>query len=227
MTDAAATLPLNGAALVADLTGALWWPDAALLAFADLHLEKGSSYAPRGTLLPPYDTRTTLQRMADAIARYRPRTVICLGDSFHDDGAAARLDDGDALVLRRLVDGRDWLWIAGNHDPKPPAGLGGRSVAEYAAGPLRFRHEAVFMTAPGEVSGHFHPKASVSHRGRRVTGRCFASDGRRLVLPAFGAYAGGLSVRDPALAALFPDGFAVWLLGRSSVHMFPAARLSG
>jgi DNA ligase-associated metallophosphoesterase len=222
----AATLPLNGAALIADLTGALWWPEAALLAFADLHLEKGSSYAPRGTLLPPYDTRTTVKRMADAVGRYKPRTVVCLGDSFHDDGAAARLDDADAAALQRLISGRDWLWVAGNHDPAPPAGLGGRSVAEFAAGPLRFRHEAVFMTAPGEVSGHFHPKASVSHRGRRVTGRCFASDGRRLVLPAFGAYAGGLSVTDPALAGLFPDGFAVWMLGRSRVHRLPASRLA-
>lgn len=221
-----ATLSLNGADLVADLSGALWWPELALLAFADLHLEKGSSYAPRGTLLPPYDTRTTLARMADAVGHYNPRTVVCLGDSFHDGGAAQRLDGHDAATLARLVDGRDWLWIAGNHDPQPPAGLGGRSVEEFAAGPLCFRHEAVFMTAPGEVSGHFHPKASVSHRGRRVTGRCFASDGRRLVLPAFGAYAGGLSVTDPTLAALFPDGFAVWLLGRRSVHMFPAARLS-
>jgi uncharacterized protein len=221
-----ATLCLNGADLVADLSGALWWPEAALLAFADLHLEKGSSYAPRGTLLPPYDTRTTLGRMAEAVGRYQPRTVVCLGDSFHDDSAAARIDGRDAAALARLVDGRDWLWIAGNHDPKPPAGLGGRSVAEFDAGPLRFRHEAVFMTAPGEVSGHFHPKASVSHRGRRVTGRCFASDGRRLVLPAFGAYAGGLSVTDPALTSLFPDGFAVWMLGRSRVHMLPADRLT-
>jgi DNA ligase-associated metallophosphoesterase len=197
-----------------------------LLAFADLHLEKGSSYAPRGTLLPPYDTRTTVKRMADAVGRYRPRIVVCLGDSFHDAGAAARLDDADAAALACLVDGRDWLWIAGNHDPAPPQGLGGRSVAEFVAGPLRFRHEAVFMTAPGEVSGHFHPKAAVSHRGRRVTGRCFASDGRRLVLPAFGAYAGGLSVTDPVLAGLFPDGFAVWMLGRNRVHRLPAARLS-
>jgi DNA ligase-associated metallophosphoesterase len=223
---AEATLPLNGADLIADLTGALWWPEAALLAFADLHLEKGSSYAPRGTLLPPYDTRTTVKRMADAVGRYTPRTVVCLGDSFHDDGAAARLDDVDAAALQRLIGGRDWLWVAGNHDPAPPAGLGGRSVAEFSAGPLRFRHEAVSMTAPGEVSGHFHPKASVSHRGRRVTGRCFASDGRRLVLPAFGAYAGGLSVTDPALAGLFPDGFAVWMLGRSRVHRLPASRLA-
>ncbi|HEX7006733.1 MAG TPA: ligase-associated DNA damage response endonuclease PdeM [Alphaproteobacteria bacterium] len=221
-----ATLRVNGAELVADLSGALWWPEAALLAFADLHLEKGSSYAPRGALLPPYDTRTTLARMADAIARFRPRTVACLGDSFHDGDAASRLDAADAAALARLVDGRDWLWVAGNHDPKPPAGLGGRSVEELAVGPLRFRHEAVFMTAPGEVSGHFHPKASVSHRGRRVTGRCFASDGRRLVLPAFGAYAGGLSVTDPALAGLFPDGFVVWMLGRSRVHRLPAERLS-
>jgi hypothetical protein len=225
MTGSAA-LRLNGADLVADLSGALWWPEAALLAFADLHLEKGSSYAPRGTLLPPYDTRTTLARMAEAVARFGPRTVVCLGDSFHDGGAAARLDGTDAAALRRLVDGRDWLWIAGNHDPAPPAGLGGRPVEEFAAGPLRFRHEAVFMTAPGEVSGHFHPKAAVSHRGRRITGRCFASDGRRLVLPAFGAYAGGLSVTDPAVASLFPDGFAVWLLGRSRVHVLPAERLS-
>src|SRR5688572_24584071 len=119
------TLLLNGARLIADLSGALFWPERGVLAVADLHLEKGSGFARRGQMLPPYDTRATLDRLAAAIDRVKPTLVICVGDSFHDRDAADRLDPGDRDRIRRLTDICDWIWVAGNHDPAPPADLGG------------------------------------------------------------------------------------------------------
>jgi hypothetical protein len=183
---------------------------------ADLHFEKGSSFPG----LPPYDTAATLAALGGVLRRYRPRRVICLGDSFHDCGAAMRLDREDRDALAALVVVHDWLWVAGNHDPAPPA-LGGRVVSEIAIGGLCFRHEAVGAAEPGEVSGHYHPKAIWRARGWSVRGRCFVGDARRLILPAFGAYAGGLDVRDPAIARLFPDGCDVHLIARGRITRLP------
>src|SRR4051812_30215497 len=162
--------------MVADHDGALFWPEEGVLAVADLHLEKGSAFAERGVLLPPYDTAATLARLDRVIARYAPRTVIALGDSFHDDGGPARLMDQDRVALTQLQRGRDWIWIAGNHDCKPVAGLGGISAATVAIGALLFRHEPDRMTREGEVAGHLHPIARINGRGRVVSRRCFACD---------------------------------------------------
>jgi DNA ligase-associated metallophosphoesterase len=211
--------------LLADASGALYWPGRRTLVVADLHLEKGSALARRGQLLPPYDTVATLEALTDAIARHRPERIICLGDSFHDDGAAGRLAPADGAALRRLTADQDWIWIAGNHDPAPPADWGGRVETRVTLGALTFRHQADGYHAPGEISGHYHPRASVRTRARRITGRCFVSDGRRLVLPAFGAYTGGLDVLDPAIAGLFPRGFSVHLLGRAAVYSFSKTAL--
>lgn len=215
---------LNGAELTADFSGALWWAERRLLVAADLHLEKGSGYARYGTLLPPYDTRETLARLEAVMARLKPAMMICLGDSFHDGDAAARLDADDIALLSRLTAACDWRWITGNHDPAPPADWGGRVESEIVLGPLVFRHEAAAGSAAGEVSGHYHPKATVQTRARRVSGRCFVTDGRRLILPAFGAYAGGLDVSDPAIGRLFPKGFDIHLIGRARVHSLPGRR---
>jgi uncharacterized protein len=226
--DAARPFAFCGAALVAEADGALYWPAARTLVVADLHLEKGSSFARRGVLLPPYDTHATLAALEQAIARRAVERVICLGDSFHDDDAAARLPDAMARRLERLVRGREWIWIAGNHDPAPPASLGGMVMAgAYRLGPLAFRHVAVPAATPGEVSGHYHPKASLRAHGRRLSGRCFVHDERRLVLPAFGAYAGGLDVADPALRHLFPGDVTVHLLARERVTSLPRFRRPG
>jgi hypothetical protein len=219
----AAPITINDAALFADPSGALLWPARRMVVVADLHFEKGSSYAARGQLLPPYDTRATLGRLAQVLRRYRPRRVLCLGDSFHDRGAVARLAGVDAERLARLVAAHEWLWISGNHDPEPPTGLGGRVEREIAIDGLSFRHRPLAAAAArGEVCGHLHPKAWVTTRARRVSGACFVTDGTRLVMPAFGAYAGGLDVLDPAIAGLFGRrGFRVLLTGRERVYMFP------
>ncbi len=221
------TLRVNGAELLADSSGALFWPARRTLMVADLHLEKGSAFAERGTFLPPYDTAATLRLLAGVIGRYRPERLVCLGDSFHDAGAAARLPKAAAETIKDLTAAADWIWIAGNHDPAPPAEWGGKVETEVTLGPLVLRHQATGnRPAPGEISGHYHPKAAVRLRARRFTGRCFVTDGRRLILPAFGAYAGGLDVLDPAVAGLFPRGFRVRLLGRRGVYDFPKAALA-
>src|SRR5581483_11198309 len=195
-------LDVAGISLHADLSGALFWEEQRLLVVSDLHLEKGSSFAARGVLLPPYDTPATLSRLAAVISRHNPKIVIALGDSFHDRSAHERLSADDRDAVAALQTGRDWIWISGNHDPMLPRDLGGIIADEVAIGPITFRHEPT--GAPGEIAGHLHPKARVSARGRSMERRCFASDGMRAVMPAFGAYAGGLSIRDVAFAKIFP-----------------------
>jgi uncharacterized protein len=210
-------------ALIADPDGALYWPEHGLLAVADLHLEKGSSFAARGVLLPPYDSAATLSRIARLIARYAPRCVVALGDSFHDGGGPARLVDSDRESLGALQRGRDWLWITGNHDPEPAAGIGGASQAMLSVGALTFRH--LPTGAAGEIAGHLHPVARVTHRGRAVSRRCFAAEVTRMVMPAFGAYTGGLNIRDAAFADLFGAlKFTAHMLGEARLYAFAAKR---
>ncbi len=214
-----------GAAFSADVSGALWCARSATLVVADLHFEKGSARAARGVHLPPYDTRATLKALALAMARYRPHRLIALGDSFHDCGGPARLDADDLAAIRALSDAVEVLWVTGNHDPEIPAFVGGRVVSEVAVGDLVFRHEP----QPGvhaEVAGHLHPVAAVTSRGRRLRRRCFVSDGRRIVLPAFGAYTGGLNVLSEPFRPLFQGrDFAVWMIGRDAVHRVSGRRL--
>jgi DNA ligase-associated metallophosphoesterase len=217
------TLEVAGASFVADLSGALFWDEQHLLVVSDLHLEKGSSFAARGVLLPPYDTLATLGRLAAVVARHDPKIVIALGDSFHDRTAHARLSADDREAIGALQAGRDWTWISGNHDPMLPRELGGTVANEVAIGPITFRHEPT--GACGEIAGHLHPKARVSARGRSMERRCFASDGMRAVMPAFGAYAGGLSIRDAAFAKVFgARHFTAHLLGDNRVHAIAASR---
>lgn len=219
------TISLCGTTLIGDPAGALYWADEGVLAVADLHLEKGSAFAARGVLLPPYDTAATLARIGHLIARYAPRLVIAVGDSFHDGGGAARMAESDRAALGALQRGRDWLWIAGNHDPDPVAGVGGRFAEMLALGPLTFRHEPSAVATDGEIAGHLHPQARVARRGRAVSRRCFAANGRRLVMPAFGAYTGGLNVRDRTIAMLFGTlDFTAHMLGDSRLYAVTAAR---
>jgi len=222
----AVPISVNGASLLADPLGAAIEPQSRTLVVADLHFEKGSGLARRGRLLPPYDTRATLEGLAALMKRWQPRRVVALGDSFHDRGAGERITDHDLGVLSGLMRGREWIWVRGNHDPEPPARCGGEIADEVRIGPLVLRHQPEGDGA-GEVCGHFHPKASVRLRaGRLVSGRCFAGDGRRLVLPSFGAYTGGLDVLDPALSRLFRGAFAVVLIGRDRLYRLTSARLT-
>jgi DNA ligase-associated metallophosphoesterase len=217
------TVCIAGVTLHADLSGALYWEEQQLLVVSDLHLEKGSSFAMRGTLLPPYDTIATLGRLGAVIARHDPRTVIALGDSFHDRNAHERLSQPNREVIAALQLRRDWIWISGNHDPALPSDLGGVVAQEVAIGRIVFRHEPT--GAAGEIAGHLHPKARVSTRGRSMERRCFASDGARAIMPAFGAYTGGLNIRDAAFARIFQTlGFVAHVLGDRRLHAIAASR---
>lgn len=220
-----AGLLLNGARLCPDPSGTLFWPERGWLLVADLHLEKGSAYARFGQFLPPYDTAATLERLEAACARLHPSRVICLGDSFHDRDAAARISPADGRRIAALTGAHDWTWITGNHDPAPPDGWGGSVTGEVREGPLVLRHEPE-AGAVGEICGHYHPKAVTAVRGRHLSARCFASDGQRLIMPAFGSYTGGLNVLDPAISRLFSRPFHVWMLGSDKLHLLPAARLT-
>jgi DNA ligase-associated metallophosphoesterase len=216
-------IDVNGERLVPDPGGALWWPSEQTLVFSDLHFEKGSFYARSGTMLPPYDTRETLSRMRACISRRNPSRVIALGDSFHDREAGERMDEEDRASLRAMGTSGEWIWIKGNHDPQPPAWIGGTIAGEVAIGGLIFRHEPETGRQPGEIAGHLHPCATVVRRGHALRRRCFVSDGTRIVLPSFGAYTGGLDVRDAAVSVLFPESYLAYVMGARRVYAIATA----
>ncbi|MDR3513259.1 MAG: ligase-associated DNA damage response endonuclease PdeM [Caulobacteraceae bacterium] len=206
--------------------GTLWLEESRTLAAADLHLEKGSAYAARGQLLPPYDTAETLARLEQEVEALNPARIVLLGDSFHDGGAEARLAADSGARLASLARGRTLVWVVGNHDADGPRGLPGEVVAEHAVGRLVLRHEP--QAGPrAEAAGHLHPAARVATRGRSVRRRCFVTDGERVVLPAFGAYAGGLNVRDKAFAGLFAGRPIAVALGPRQAHAIGWSMLVG
>lgn len=215
---------LGGEPALLDGSGALVLSERRTVAFADLHFEKGSAYAERGALLPPWDSAATLERMEAVLACHTPDRVICLGDSFHDTGGGGRMAGPLAGRLRRLADRHDWVWIAGNHDPEIPENAGGRAFDRYALGGLLFRHEPEGTAGAYEVCGHFHPKARIRAGPRRIARPCFVGDDRLLILPSFGAYTGGLDILNPAIAGLFPGAFTAWLISSGAVYAFPSAR---
>jgi uncharacterized protein len=178
---------------------ALYWPEQRCLLVSDLHLEKASSFAARGQMLPPYDSLSTLQDIATLIGTYRPERVVSLGDNFHDNAGEARLAPEAAALLVELIAQADWLWITGNHDRDVEARWGGTAVDEIALAGIHLRHEALKGETAPEISGHFHPKFRQQLRGRMVARRCFVRGPRKLIMPAFGALTGGLDARHIAI----------------------------
>lgn len=212
-------ISIAGKSFLAEMSGALYWPSEDALIVADLHLEKGSAFAAKGQLLPPYDTRETLSKLATAIDRYDAATVIALGDSLHDIAAADRIGNDALDALRALQADREWIWITGNHDPEIAARLGGHVMRELRVEGITLRHEPRPGHVTHEIAGHLHPAARIYLHGYSIRRPCFVGNGLRLVLPAFGAYAGGLNVLDPAFEPLFgSDGLSVWLLGQEGLY---------
>jgi hypothetical protein len=220
-------LRVAGADVLMRASGALWLPAQRTLVVADLHLEKGSSYAARGQLLPPYDTRETLARLEAEVAALAPAVVVLLGDTFHDRRSEARLAADDASHLRALASGRRLVWVIGNHDADGPRALPGEAVDELTLCGLTLRHEPQPGAQAGEVAGHLHPAAKVRAPRGTVRRRCFVTDGERIVLPAFGAYAGGLNVLDAAFAGMFVRPPLAGALGVDRVRAVGWRQLAG
>lgn len=206
--------------LLLDPLGAVVWPDAGLLAVADLHLEKGSACAVGGHLVPPWDTAATLARLAALMRRWRPAVVVALGDSFHDGDGFGRMAAADAAFLSAMAAAARFVWVLGNHDRERVPGLDGTATASWSLGGLTFRHQAEPGAGP-ELVGHHHPKASIPTRAGMVTRPCFVAGATRLMLPALGAFTGGLDVGNPAIANLFPSGGRAFLLGQGRLFSFP------
>jgi DNA ligase-associated metallophosphoesterase len=217
------SLSFAGETLVPQPCGGLYWPAQEALLVADLHFEKASAYAPKGRLLPPYDSHDTLAALIDSIEATGARRVICLGDSFHDAAGPARLAEGPRATLTMLTRDLDWLWITGNHDDEAAGSLGGRVAPETKIGPLTLRHEAVAGDPAPELSGHFHPKITIRIRGRAITRRCFALTATKIILPAYGALTGGLAVDDPAFTPVFAGPATALVTEAGRLLRFPIA----
>lgn len=191
-------------------SGALFWPREQALLVADLHLEKASFFARHGQMLPPYDSRETLERVALAIRETGARRVFTLGDNFHDARGAERLEPHAAGMLAALTRATEWVWITGNHDVSKHGGarvaaVGGSEVDELDVGGIRLRHRAHAGETAPELSGHYHPKLILKLAGRRIARPCAVASETRMILPAFGALTGGMDAADPAiLAAMMP-----------------------
>jgi uncharacterized protein len=208
-------------------SGALWLAAARALVVADLHFEKGSSFAARGQMLPPYDTAETLRRLAAEVAALSPAAIVFLGDSFHDGDGEGRMAAADAAALAALAHRRRLIWVVGNHDADGPARLPGDVAETVRIEGLTLRHEPLTGPQAGEAAGHLHPCARVAGAGRSVRRACFVTDGERIVLPAFGAYAGGLNVRDAAFASLFARPPLAVTLGPDRAQAIGWRRLKG
>jgi uncharacterized protein len=213
------TISVCGKIFRADMSGALYWTGEDALIVADLHLEKGSSYARRGQLLPPYDTRETLRRLAEVIDRYDAGTIIALGDSLHDEEACQRIGLEELEILQIMQEDREWIWVTGNHDPKIGERLGGSVVGDIEVEGIALRHAPRTGHITHEIAGHLHPAARLSLHGYTLRRPCFVGNGMRLVLPAFGTFTGGVNILDPAFEPLFGnDGLRVWMLGQEGLY---------
>ena len=212
---------LSGQHFFAHPSGAVYWPQKQALIVADLHLEKASHYAEKGRFLPPYDSEETLDKLEMAARFFEAKQIFTLGDSFHDNEALQRMPATIKARFSKLLASYRWNWITGNHDEEPEQ-RGWRQHEVLRFGQVDLRHEGSTKLPAGvsEISGHFHPKAKVKIRGRVLSRACFVQSANRLLMPAFGSFTGGLSVRDPAISMFFPNGATTWLLGKDALHRY-------
>ena len=219
--DAPVSIVVGDVRFIADASGALFHVAEATLLVADLHLEKASRFAMRGQFLPPYDTAETLRRLMVLVARYQPRRLICLGDSFHDIDACERMAKCDVSTIASLATSTRIVWIAGNHDPELPDDLPGERADRIVLDGVVLRHEpSPVEEGRSEICGHLHPVARVATRRGSVRRRCFAGTDARLVMPAFGAFTGGLNIKDQAFERVFgPVSPRAYVIG--SQRVFP------
>jgi DNA ligase-associated metallophosphoesterase len=217
-----------GVAAICDPLGALYLPESSLLVVSDLHLEKGAAFARRGMMLPPYDTLATLTVLSAVITRYNPKIVVSLGDNFHDRVGSQHLPEPFRMLISDMARGREWIWINGNHDPDGTVDLPGICADEIHYAGLTFRHEPKGGLQQGEIAGHLHPAATVRRREKSIRRPCFATDGSRLLMPAFGVMSGGLDLGHKAMKGLFDHASLVaHLLGRDRIYSVRFGNLRG
>lgn len=220
------TLSFQGVPLLCDYRGVIFLPESRTLIVSDLHLEKGAAFARQGQLHPPYDTGRTLTRLEACITDYQPECLVSLGDSFHDRHGAQFLPDIYKDALLALQDRCTWVWISGNHDPAPPKGLKGRFETQIELGPITLRHEPTQSPVSGEIAGHLHPAARIARRGKSVKRACFASDGARIIMPAFGTTTGSLSLTHPAFNGLFDQkNLVAHMMGAERIYSIPFQKM--
>jgi DNA ligase-associated metallophosphoesterase len=213
----------SGHELMALPQGALFWPTRRALLVADLHLEKASWFARLGQMLPPYDSIATLSDLAAIRTETGAEEIWCLGDSFHDAAGCDRLPAAARALLTALTSATRWTWITGNHDPGISDHCGGAIVEEAEVDGLILRHEAHAADARPELSGHFHPKLRITHRGRQVSRRCFVATGTKLILPAFGSLTGGLDAHHPEIVRAVGAGAQALVPVQDRLLRFPIA----
>lgn len=210
---------LGGERILLDPGGVLLLADQRVLVVSDLHLEKGASLARRGVFLPPYDTAATLAQLTALVAKHDPAMIVSLGDSFHDARASGLAGDDTVATITALARGRDLVWVTGNHDPAPHGTLPGTSADMLAMGGIVLRHIADPASTMPEISGHYHPAAVLAARGKAIRRACFAFDGVRLVMPAFGVFTGGMNIREREVMRLFRRADLVaYMLGTDRVY---------
>jgi DNA ligase-associated metallophosphoesterase len=214
-------LMFRHARFLLDPRKALWWPDRQVLAIADMHLDKGRALAQEGNPVPPYDTKETLSRLHELIQTYRPRTVLSLGDSFHNLHVSQTLQDEETGMLKQLMGMvKEWRWITGNHDPVETLPFGGDIAPFVTENKINFMHGDGYIPVKPVVIGHYHPKAKVRTKGRVFSGPCFAWNNDRLILPSFGAYTGGLSISHPDMEVILGDKAEFALIVGKTVARF-------
>lgn len=216
---------LCGKSFVADATGALYWPAEKTLIVSDLHLEKGSYLTDEGVVLPPYDTASAFEKLEEALDRYDPLRVIALGDSFCTD-REARLSAHDADWLYDLIEDRDWYWVCGPDQAQVPECFGGTVLPHVSLGGIKFRYEPVRAPVSHEIAGRMHPVAQISEYGHVMRGRCFVSNGMRLILPSMGKYSPGANVLGSAFDSLLGhEGLFVWSINAGRVSQVASGQL--
>lgn len=201
-------------------TGALLWPAQQMLIVADLHLEKGSHYAQRGYFLPPYDSHETLRWLLDLCETVDCKKLLVLGDGFHDTKGFQRLGQKEKNLFMQLQN-YGLIWIKGNHD-RDFMPFDSPALDAYTEGGILFRHEAS-KDEGYEISGHFHPKIDLTHKGGFISCRCFIEDGRKMIIPAFGAYTGGLAISNPAIREHFSGISRYYAINSGKIYFLPNA----
>lgn len=200
--------------------GTLYMRSHETLIVSDLHLEKGAALS-KGAPLPQFDTIDTLNRLKEAQARSKPRTLICLGDSFHNISRAFQMPPIYLETLNQISEKSDIIWITGNHDQYLPERLPGMMKDEMTIGAVRLCHEADGLPMTPTISGHYHPKARVKLRARHLSAPCFIESALDVIMPAFGSYTGGLSIMDKALQPFIDKQSKIHLCHDKAIYSLP------